>query len=131
MQVKLSFNPAFLPRHLVWPIKAYLTGETSGAGAVAQASLLLLGTFIAALIYGFLFWRTNSLWAPWFAHFLNNTILNFVQVQVTGGQQQPAMVMSVVVVAAIIVLAFAIGPIGKRLGLPQLGPWGTSQHGNN
>ena len=131
---RMSFRAAnllqavlFASWHLVWPIKAYLTGETSAAGAVGEASLLVLGTFIAASIYGFLFWRTDSLWAPWFAHFLNNTILNFVQVQDIGGQLQPPMVMSVVVVAVIIILAFAIGPIGKRLGLKQLGPWGTSR----
>lgn len=131
---RMSFRSAnllqaafFASWHLVWPIKAYLTDETSLAGAAGEASLLLLGTFIAALVYGFLFGCTNSLWAPWFAHFLNNTILNFVQVQDVGGQAQPAMVMSVVAVAVIIVLAFAIGPIGKRLGLRQLGPWGTSQ----
>jgi membrane protease YdiL (CAAX protease family) len=113
----------FAAWHLVWPLKAYLTGDVSAAGAIAQSGSLLLGTFVAALVYGYLFWRTDSLWAPWIAHFLNNSILNLVQVQDATGGLQPAMVMSVVVVIALAFLAFAIGPIAKRLGLPHLRPW--------
>jgi membrane protease YdiL (CAAX protease family) len=110
----------FAAWHLVWPLKAYLNGESSAAGAAAQAGLLLLGTFVAGLVYGYLFRRTDSLWAPWIAHFVNNTILNLVQVQGPTGELQPAMVMSVVVVIALAFLAFAIKPIADRLKLAQL-----------
>jgi membrane protease YdiL (CAAX protease family) len=115
----------FAAWHLVWPLKAYLTGDASVAGAVAQASLLLLGTFVAGLVYGYLFWRTDSLWAPWIAHFLNNTTLNLVQMHGTGGALQPAMVMSVVVVVALAFLVLAVEPIARRLDLPHLRPWGA------
>jgi uncharacterized protein len=115
----------FAAWHLVWPIKAYLNGDVSAAGALAQASLLLLGTFVAGLVYGYLFWRTGSLWAPWIAHFLNNTTLNLVQVQTAGGELQPAMVMSVVVVVALAFLVFTVEPLARRLALPHLRPWGA------
>lgn len=113
----------FAAWHLVWPLKAYLDGEASAAGAVAQAGLLLLGTFVAALVYGLLFWRTGSLWAPWAAHFLNNTILNLVQVHTATGELQPPLVLSIVVVIVLALLAFAVGPVAKRLALPTLQPW--------
>jgi membrane protease YdiL (CAAX protease family) len=113
----------FAAWHLVWPLKAYLTGEVSLAGVLAQTASLLLGTFVAGLVYGYLFWRTDSLWAPWIAHFLNNTTLNLVQVQSASGEVQPAMIMSVVVVFALVLLALAVGPIAKRLALPHLRPW--------
>jgi membrane protease YdiL (CAAX protease family) len=113
----------FAAWHLVWPLKAYLTGDASAAGVLAQTGTLLLGTFVAGLVYGYLFWRTDSLWAPWIAHFLNNTTLNFVHVQGITGELQPALVMSVVVVIALAFLALAISPIAKRLKLPYLLPW--------
>jgi membrane protease YdiL (CAAX protease family) len=113
----------FAAWHLVWPLKAYLSGEVSAAGVLAQTGSLLLGTFVAGLVYGFLFWRTDSLWAPWIAHFLNNTILNLVQVQTASGELQPAMVLSVVVVVALALLAFSVLPIARRLSLPYLQPW--------
>lgn len=113
----------FAAWHLVWPIKAYLMDDVSTAGALAQAGLLLLGTFVAGLVYGYLLWRTASLWAPLIAHFLNNTILNLIQVHTAGGDLQPAIVLSVVVVVAMAALTFAIGPLTKWLALPRLQPW--------
>lgn len=113
----------FAAWHLVWPLKAYLTGDASAAGVLAQTGSLLLGAFVAGLVYGYLFWRTDSLWAPWIAHFLNNTTLNLVQIRGTSGELQPAVVMSVVVVIALAFLALAINPIAKQLKLPHLRPW--------
>jgi len=115
----------FAAWHLVWPLKAYLSGDASLGGVLAQTGTLLLGTFVAGLVYGYLFWRTGSLWAPFIAHFLNNTTLNLVQVQSASGELQPAMVMSVVVVVALALLAFAVGRIAKRLRLPHLQAWGA------
>lgn len=115
----------FAAWHMVWPVKAYLDGDASAAGALAQAGVLLLGTFVAGLVYGYLYWRTGSLWAPGIAHFLNNTILNVVQVQNAGGEPQPAVVMSVVVVVAMAFLAYFITPTATRLALPSAQPWGA------
>jgi uncharacterized protein len=99
--------------HLVWPAKAYLTGNLSAAYVLAQAGPLLAGSLVAGLVYGYLFWRTGSLWAPVIAHFLNNTTLNLVQVQSAGAELQPAVVMSVVVVFAMALLVFAVEPLAK------------------
>jgi membrane protease YdiL (CAAX protease family) len=127
---RMSFRSAnmlqaalFAAWHLVWPLKAYLAGDTSAAGILAQTATLLLGTFVAGLVYGYLFWRTDSLWAPWIAHFLNNTTLNLIQVRTATGELQPALVMSIVVVIALALLAFAVRPIADRLRLPRLQPW--------
>jgi len=112
--------------HLVWPLKAYLTGDASLAGALAQGGLLVLGTFVAGLVYGYLFWRTDSLWAPLAAHFLNNTTLNLMQIRSVSGDLQPPTVMSIVVVVALALLVLVVGPLARRLRLPHLQPWGSS-----
>jgi len=113
--------------HLVWPVKAYMSGDASAATAFAQAGVLLSGSFIAGLVFGYLFWRTGSLYAPMIAHFLNNVLNSLLQIQGTDGTLQPAVALSVVVVIAMVPLALAVGPIARRLGLPglQLG-WGLT-----
>jgi membrane protease YdiL (CAAX protease family) len=116
----------FAAWHIVWPLKAFLMGDASAAGAIAQGGSLLLGTFVAGLVYGFLFWRTDSLWTPWIAHFLNNTILNLVQIRTATGELQPPFVMSVVVVVALAFLALGLHRIAGRWKLPYLGPWGSA-----
>lgn len=110
--------------HLVWPIKAYLRGDVSASGAFAQAGLLLTGAFIAGLIFGYLFWRTGSLWTPMIAHFLNNILHNLLQIQTSGGYMQPAVLMSVVVVVGMAILILAVKPLARLLALPHLMPWG-------
>jgi membrane protease YdiL (CAAX protease family) len=118
----------FAAWHIVWPLKAYLTGDAPTVGVLAQTGTLLLGTFVAGLVYGYLYWRTDSLWAPWITHFLNSTTLNLVQVRAMTGELQPALVMSVVVVIALACLAFATEPIAKRLTLPHLRLWSSSSN---
>lgn len=98
----------FAAWHLVWLLKSGLTGDSSAGEAMVQTGSLVLGTFVAGLAYGYLFWRTDSLWTPWIAQFLNNTTLNLVQVREASGELQPTAVMSVVVVVALAFLAFAV-----------------------
>jgi membrane protease YdiL (CAAX protease family) len=98
-------------------------GDASVANVLAQSGSLLLGTFVAGLVYGYLFWLTDSLWTPWIAHFLNNTTLNLVQIEANSGELQPAVLMSVVVVIALAFLVIVSSPIVKRLKLPHLRPW--------
>ena len=117
--------------HLVWPLKAYLTGDASLAGALAQGGLLEHGTFVAGLEYGYLFWRTDSLWAPWVAHFLNNTTLNLMQIRSVSGELQPPTIMSIVVVVALALLVLVVGPLARRLRLPHLQPWGSRRPAPN
>jgi membrane protease YdiL (CAAX protease family) len=85
---------------------------------------LLSGSFIAGLVFGYLFWRTGSLYAPMIAHFLNNILNSLLHIQGADGTLQPAVALSVVVVVALVPLAFAAGPIAHRMGLPGLRPWG-------
>jgi uncharacterized protein len=114
----------FAAWHLVWPIKAYLHGDVSAGGAFAQAGLLLSGAFIAGLIFGYLFWRTGSLWAPMTAHFLNNVMHNLLHIHTNGGDLQPAALISVAVVVAMAILIFAVKPLARWLALTHLHPWG-------
>jgi len=112
--------------HLVWPDKACISGDISVGGAIAQAGLLLPGAFIVGLVFGYLFWRTGSLWAPMTAHFVNNTLQNFWQIE-PGTGVQPAVVLSKCVVLAMALLAFAVAPLTRRLALPQLQSWGGGE----
>ncbi|MGL4346077.1 MAG: lysostaphin resistance A-like protein [Cellulosilyticaceae bacterium] len=71
--------------HLVWPLKYYLSGQQSLMGAVMNGVVLLLGTCTFAVVWGYMFEKTNSLWTPIAAHFIANTIQNILHVQSTGG----------------------------------------------
>jgi uncharacterized protein len=113
----------FAAWHLVWPIKAYLSGDASAGEAFAQAGMLLSGAFIAGLVFGYLFWVTGSLWTSITVHSLNNMMHSLLQVQTNGSDFQPAVVYSVVFVIALAFLVLAVEPLARRLALPRLQPW--------
>ncbi|GAA1750936.1 CPBP family intramembrane glutamic endopeptidase [Kocuria aegyptia] len=112
--------------HLVWPLKNFIHGEISLGGALAQGGLLLLGSTIYGLIWGYLFYVTGSLWAPIAAHFLANTIQNLVHIESSVGLDVLVSVRGTV--ASLVGLA-ALGLIwwlSKRRGFQRLQSWSTA-----
>ena len=73
--------------HLVWPLKHFLTGEADSGQAIFEAVGLLISTGIGGLVFGWLYYKTNSIWSAFLAHFINNTILNIVFIQTANGLQ--------------------------------------------
>jgi uncharacterized protein len=110
----------FAAWHVVWPIKNYLSGGISVGEAFTQAAFLLSGAFIAGLVFGYLFWRTASLWAPMAAHFLNNILHGLLQVQNNAGDLQSAVLLPVVAVIAMAILTPAVGPLSSRFANDRL-----------
>ena len=77
----------FASWHLVWPLKHFLTGEADSGQAIFEAVGLLISTGIGGLVFGWLYYKTNNIWSAFFAHFINNTILNIVFIQTANGLQ--------------------------------------------
>ncbi len=73
--------------HLVWPLKHLMIGEISPGEAAFESLGLLLSTAIGGLVYGYLYYKTDNLWAALLAHFINNTVLNLVFIRTAGGLQ--------------------------------------------
>jgi len=74
----------FATWHFVQPIKHYQTGSTDLMGALMESVVIFISSGIIGLVFGYLYYKTNSLWTPWIAHFINNSILNFFYIQIDG-----------------------------------------------
>jgi|Deesub1362A_J573_1020465.scaffolds.fasta_scaffold00005_321 hypothetical protein len=84
---KANFLQAFLFGlwHIVWPIKSYMIGQMSALQAVTIAIGYILTSGIIGLAWGYLFLKTNNLWAPWFAHTINNSTFNLLHTVAAQG----------------------------------------------
>ena len=111
--------------HIAWPIQHYLTGEADAAGALSEAVTMVIASAISGLAYGYLYLKTNSLWAPWLGHTVNNTILNLTHLRTVGGLDADLMVRNVTMLAGFLLILPWIAAWAKRLQLPQLTPWGA------
>lgn len=71
--------------HLNWPIWKLYTGRSDLGAASLEAVILLVSTGIAGIVYGWLYHKTDNLWAPFVAHMINNSILNVLFIRTEGG----------------------------------------------
>jgi membrane protease YdiL (CAAX protease family) len=111
--------------HIAWPIQHLITGDTDAAGAAQEAMIIVFAATVSGLAYGYLYLKTDSLWAPWLGHTVNNTILNLVHLQTVGGLDADQMVRNVVMIVGFLLVLPWTAAWAKRLRLPQLKPWGA------
>jgi membrane protease YdiL (CAAX protease family) len=110
--------------HLVWPLKEILLeGVDIGAGFMTSVSLLLLGTTLTGIVWGYMYYRTNSLWTSWIAHVLTNTILNMVHIRSDFGLDATIVYRNVVSVNLLLLSILVIRYLAKRYNLDTVKPW--------
>jgi hypothetical protein len=65
-------------------IRAYVDGQMDLVAAVVMSEGYILVSGLIGFAWGTFYQKTDSLWAPWSTHALNNTVMNFLQI--TTGQ---------------------------------------------
>ncbi|HKJ37509.1 MAG TPA: CPBP family intramembrane glutamic endopeptidase, partial [Anaerolineales bacterium] len=115
----------FASWHLVWPLKHYLSGEADSGQALFEAVGLIISTGIGGLVFGYLYYKTDNIWAAFLAHFINNTILNIVFIQTADGLQSGVEfgVFIAVWLTGYLALIPLIGWLSKRANLPEFTSW--------
>jgi len=119
----------FAAWHLVGPAKHLLLGKTDLAGAVAEGALIFAGAGISGFAYGALYLKTDSLWAPWIGHTINNTVLNMLHFATVGGLDVSANLLYPLAALGYIGLVFWVKAAAKRFEMPSMQPWGTETVG--
>ena len=84
---KANFLQAFLFGiwHIVWPIKSYIMEQMSAQEAIFTSVGYILSSGLIALVWGYLFLKTGSLWTPWFAHTMSNSVMNLLHTVTAQG----------------------------------------------
>ncbi len=70
--------------HLVWLLSSWLRGQATAGETIVEAGFLLLATIIGGLVFGYLYYRTGSLWTAIFAHFIDNAAVRLFHIQIAS-----------------------------------------------
>jgi membrane protease YdiL (CAAX protease family) len=108
--------------HLVWPLSSWISGQVTAGEAIGEAAALMFATTVGGLIFGYLYYRTNSLWTAVFAHLIDNVIGLFFHIQ-TVNQLNAETDILMLARLGFIALAILAWAIAKRSNLPALKPW--------
>ena len=115
--------------HVFWPVRHLLAGRIDLAAALSQSIFIFLGSTISGLVWGYLFLKTDNLWASWLAHTINNSTLNLLHFRTADGLSSDTMVLYVVLALACLALIPWIKHWARRLQMSELQPWGTQAQG--
>ena len=112
--------------HLVFPLHSWVSGQATAGQAVAEAATLMVFTTIGGLVFGYLYYRTDSLWTAVFAHLLDNIIGLFFHIQTASrlNAETDILMLASLGFVALMLLAWAVS---KRANLRTLQPWGTNE----
>jgi len=84
----------------------------------------LVFTTIGGLVFGYLYYRTGSLWTAVFTHLIDNVVGLFFHIQTASrlNAERDILMLASIGFLALVILAWGIA---KRSRLPTLKPWGT------
>lgn len=110
--------------HLPWVIKYYLAGEiTTGGELVSQILFNSVPQLLIGIVYGYMYLKTGSLWAPWLAHTLSNSASNFVHVITTEGIDPGLPIRMSVYLVVMCFTLFWIKRVANKHDMPEIEPW--------
>jgi len=112
--------------HLVFPLSRWANGQVTATEAAAEAVTLLLFTTVGGLVFGYLYYRTGSLWTALFAHLIDNSIGLFFHIQTVSrlNAETDILMLASLGFISLVILAWIVA---KRSHLPTLQPWGTQE----
>ena len=110
--------------HLNWPIKQFLTGQLDLGGAAFQSIIMLIATGIYGLAMGYLYLKTDNLWAPWLMHTINNTVQNMVHIRTIDGLDSDMIVFQIALTLSLIAIIPFFKILVKRFQTSEVKAWG-------
>ena len=91
--------------------------------AVVMSVGYILLSGLIGFAWGYFYQKTNSLWAPWSAHALNNTVMNFLQITTAAGMPSTLVLRVVVMTLIVVGLLPLFSKASARLKTPQVVTW--------
>jgi membrane protease YdiL (CAAX protease family) len=115
----------FASWHLPWVLKGYQTGELKTASDVTFGVISnFIPQLVLGIVWGYLYLKTNNLWACWIAHTLTNSAVNFLHVKSIDGLDKGLSVRMVTFMVVMVLGTLLIKQSAIWLQMPQARPWG-------
>ena len=131
--VRTNWLQAFLfgAWHLMWVFKYYQLGTIRTAGEIAMSTFLNFAPqLLIGLVWGYMYFKTNSLWAPWISHVLNNSILNLLHVDALQGMDSLMMVRMPIFTVLALLSMFLIKYLADKFQMDEVQPWQATYKGD-
>jgi membrane protease YdiL (CAAX protease family) len=111
--------------HLPWVLKYYQMGTIKTSGEILFAIFSnSIPQLLMGLVWGYLYLKTDNLWAPWTAHLLANSVSNFLHINSLNGLDSDFAIRMSVYTVAVILGMFLVKYLAAKFRMPEVKPWG-------
>jgi membrane protease YdiL (CAAX protease family) len=115
----------FASWHLPWVLKGYQTGDLKTTSDIAFGVISnFVPQLVLGVVWGYLYLKTNNLWACWIAHTLTNSAVNFLHVKTTDGLDKGLSIRMITFTIVMALSTLLIKQWASWLQIPQVRPWG-------
>ncbi|MHA1638060.1 MAG: lysostaphin resistance A-like protein [Candidatus Thorarchaeota archaeon] len=116
--------------HIVWPIKAYISGEMDLTGFIGYGFQYVLVTFVAGLVFGYMFQKSNSLIGPMVLHTIHNMYASFIVIELLAEEAYYTSITFIVTMGmmplAVILTIYSIRWFTQWAKQQDIIPWGQT-----
>ena len=124
--VRANWLQAFLfgAWHLMWVFKYYQLGTVQTSGEILTSAFFNFAPqLVMGLVWGYLYFKTNSLWAPWISHVINNSILNLLHINTLQGMDPGMMIRMPIFTILALLSMFVVRFLAEKFQLDTVQPW--------
>jgi membrane protease YdiL (CAAX protease family) len=109
--------------HLPWTFKEFQLGKLKSIGDLAFSAVSnCVPQALTGFVWGYMYIKTNSLWAPWISHTLTNSALNLLHVKTDEGMDSGIAVRMIAYVLVMLAGVWCIKQYAHRLGFSESAP---------
>lgn len=127
--VRTNWLQAFLfgSWHLMWVFKYYRLGTIKTSSEILMSIFLnFMPQLLIGLVWGYMYFKTNSLWAPWISHVINNSVLNLLHINSLQGMDAGVMIRMPLYTIFVLLSMFVIKFLAEKLKMSDVKPWGEA-----
>ena len=127
--VRTNWLQAFLfgAWHLMWVFKYYQLGTIRTSGEILMSVFLnFMPQLLIGLVWGYMYFKTNSLWASWISHVINNSVLNLLHINTLQGMDSGMMIRMPIFTILALLSMFVIRFMAEKFQMTEVKPWGES-----
>ena len=125
--VRTNWLQAFLfgAWHLMWVFKYYQLGTIQTSNEILMSIFSnFLPQLLMGLVWGYMYFKTNSLWAPWISHLITNSTLNLLHVNTLQGMDTGMMIRMPIFTILALLSIFVIRYLAEKLQMAEVKAWG-------
>jgi len=125
--VRTNWLQAFLfgAWHLMWVFKYYQLGTIQTTGEILMSIFLnFMPQLLIGLVWGYMYFKTDSLWASWISHVINNSVLNLLHVNTLQGIDSGMMIRMPIFTILALLSMFVIRFLAEKFQMAEVKPWG-------